>query len=248
MSDEPADLIRQMARLAADAGPAIVPVGHRRLLATITDTAKRLFNAKACSIALLTDDEDELEFVIAAGAGADSVQALRIPASEGIAGWVVMSGQAIAVDDVQSDARFARETASATGYVPRSILAMPLQTDRRVLGVIEVLDRGERGDAVMGDMELLSLFAAVAALAIESSAVFRDLGRELLQSMSAASTDARLATELRRGAEDAPTARAELAEIATLLQDIGDAGPRFQRFTIDVLRRVLGMIRESELE
>ena len=47
------------------------------------------------------------------------------------------------MSDVAADPRFAATVAQATGYVPRSILAMPLETSRRVLGVIEVLDRAE---------------------------------------------------------------------------------------------------------
>ena len=37
-----------------------------------------------------------------------------------------MSGQPIAVRDVETDARFARDVAESTHYVPTSILAAPL--------------------------------------------------------------------------------------------------------------------------
>ena len=175
------DPLTVFAQLAADLGPALIPVGHRELLHSITETARRLFTARACSVALLTESDDELEFIMASGEGAEAVRELRIPAGQGIAGWVVMSGQAIAVDDVGADPRFAASVAETTGYVPRSILAMPLQTDRRVLGVIEVLDRSDRSAAGLGDMELLALFAGQAALVIESSAMFGELGRVLLE-------------------------------------------------------------------
>ena len=38
------------------------------------------------------------------------------------------------------DPRFDREAAEATGYIPRSILAVPIETTDGVSGVIEVLD------------------------------------------------------------------------------------------------------------
>jgi GAF domain-containing protein len=94
-----------LARFAADAGPVLLPVGHGELLSQITETARRLFNAQACSLARSPMTEGEREFIIAAGAEAETVRELRIPTGQGIAGWVVMSGQAIAVDDVAADPR-----------------------------------------------------------------------------------------------------------------------------------------------
>ncbi len=52
-----------------------------------------------------------------------------------------MSGQPIAVRDVQADARFARDVAESTHYVPTAIYAAPmLDADGEVLGVVSVLD------------------------------------------------------------------------------------------------------------
>ena len=173
---------------------------------------------------------------------------LRIPASQGIAGWVVMSGQAIAVDDVGADPRFAATVAETTGYVPRSILAMPLQTDRRVLGVIEVLDRTDRSAAGLGDMELLALFAGQAALVIESSTMFGELGRVLLESLAVAATDADVAAQLHRHSASAPQPRKDLGEIAALFQELGHAGPRERRLAVRLLRDVLESVGDREPE
>ena len=242
------DPLTVFAQLAADIGPALIPVGHRELLHNITETARRLFTARACSLALLTESEEELEFIMASGEGADAVRELRIPAGQGIAGWVVMSGQAIAVDDVGADPRFAATVAETTGYVPRSILAMPLQTDRRVLGVIEVLDRSERSPTGLGDMELLALFAGQAALVIESSTMFGELGRVLLQSLAVATTDADVKLQLELHSLSAPQPRKDLGEIAALFQELGAAGARERRLAVRVLRDVLEYIRDREPE
>lgn len=83
---------------------------------------------------------------------------MRMPASQGIAGWVVQSGQPIAISDAAADPRFALDQAERTGYVPQTILAVPVETPQRMLGVITLLDRDPRrpGDQ---DMALLALFA-----------------------------------------------------------------------------------------
>lgn len=219
-----ADLLAELARVATDLGPAIAPVGRDELLLSITDAARELFGAAACSLALIDDGGFELVFHVASGAGAADIVGMRTPLSQGIAGWVVMSGQAIAIEDVRQDPRFASAFAEQTGFVPRSILAMPLETERGVLGVIEVLDR--RADAGHGrDMELLSVFAKQAALAIQGTRVFAELGRELLRAVAAAAgTHSELGRTLERAAQDAPVSTRDMAELAALFSELGRVG------------------------
>ncbi|WP_193315187.1 GAF domain-containing protein [Nostocoides sp. F2B08] len=100
-----------------------------------------LFGAAAASCALVADAGDRLTFVAASGAGADRILGVELPVGRGIAGWVAMTDQAIAVRDVASDTRFARDVAEATEYVPRSVLAVPVSSGQGdMLGVLEVLD------------------------------------------------------------------------------------------------------------
>lgn len=105
------------------------------------EATRALFSAAACSIARVDDEGASLEFVASDGAGADEIVGVTIPVSRGIAGWAAMSGQPIAVRDVQTDARFARDVAESTHYVPTAIYAAPmLDPGGEVLGVVSVLD------------------------------------------------------------------------------------------------------------
>jgi GAF domain-containing protein len=135
------------------------------LLYSLTGLGRRVFGAAACSLAVLEPDEEHLLFRAADGAGAEEVVGLRLPVSRGIAGWVVSSGQPIAVHDVRADPRFAVDVAESTGYVPQSILAAPMTASGEAIGVVEVLDR--RPVDGRDDMELLTLFATQAALAVD---------------------------------------------------------------------------------
>lgn len=220
------DVLREFAQIATDVGKAIVPAGHDELLRSIVESARRLFGAAACSLALLSDDGEELVFHVADGEGADQVVGLRISASQGIAGFVVQSGQPMAIEQVQRDPRFAASFAQETGYAPTSILAVPLQTEREILGVLEILDPAEDGPVRAHEMEIVGLFADQAALAIENSRVFRTLGRALLSAVARAVEAERpdLARALEQVAESARGPRAEMAEIASLFADIGEMG------------------------
>ena len=138
---EDRDVLSELASTLNEIGPAIVPVGFHELLESITETARSLFGAAACSLALVDERGEHLTFEVASGAGAEDVIGLRVEVGKGIAGFVAASGQPIAIADVSKDKRFEAQVAADTGYVPRSIVAMPLETDRGVVGVIEVLGR-----------------------------------------------------------------------------------------------------------
>jgi GAF domain-containing protein len=223
-------VLRRLAAMADELGPALVPPGHDELLESIAETARSLFGAAACSIALVADEEGDdprLEFRVAVGRGAESVVDLSVPASEGIAGFVLRSGQPLVIEDVSADARFAGGVASETGYVPTSIVAVPLETHRGVIGVLEVLDPDESSTGTMRGMELVGHFATLAALSLESAGVFRDLGRLLFETAGSATeaTDPDLAEALRTAARSGSVRERELADMATIFVELRALGP-----------------------
>jgi GAF domain-containing protein len=234
----PDELLRQLGELATSLGPAVRPAGADELLRSLTETARRLFGAAACSLALLSEDESELVYTVAAGQGANDVTGMRIPVTQGIAGWVVQSGQPIAVSDVASDPRFAKEQAAQTGYIPQAILAVPVATPERLLGVISLLDRDPRRPGAEQDMALLSLFADQAALALASVELFSRAGQVLLDALAAAALGDDLADTLRRAAGGLPAADADLAELAATFAALARRGAAERRLALTVLRDV----------
>jgi GAF domain-containing protein len=139
---------------------------ERDLLQSVVETARAIFGAQASSIFLLDEASGELVFQAVAGQGEEFLVGTRFPADRGIAGWVVLSGEALIVDDLADDALFARDLAESTRYVPRSLMAAPLTCGESVLGVLEVLDPGPRSQASLPELDLLALFARQAAAAL----------------------------------------------------------------------------------
>jgi signal transduction protein with GAF and PtsI domain len=213
---------------------------HHELLRSITNAALALFEAEACSLALLDREREELVFYATSGGRADQVDGMHLPVGHGIAGWVVASGEAIAVQDVARDPRFAADVASSLGHTPRSIVAMPLETERGILGVIEVLDARSEDRS---NMELLELFARQAALAIESTAVVSDLGRSLFEAAAGATGDAELTALLREVARTAPAPRGELARVAALFWELGLAGSDEAALAVRIIEAFLDYAR-----
>ena len=150
-----------------------------RLLQSIVDATVRLFDAEAASIALFEQDPDRLEFRVAAGEQGAGAVGLSVPPTQGIAGFVYSTGQALALSDVEHDPRFNRDAAEQTGYVPRSIAAAPLIDEDGTLGVLQVLDKRGSPTFSLQDMELIGVFAGQATVAIAAARVQRDTERLL---------------------------------------------------------------------
>jgi GAF domain-containing protein len=239
------DLLAEVIQLASDLGPVLRPRGDEEFLQAIVETARLVFDAAACSIALFDEGDEELVFRVAAGLGAEATVGIRIPADRGIAGWALMSGQSIAVDDVRQDLRFAADIAESTGYVPNAIMAMPLESERQTFGVIEVLDRRRGGGEGVDDMEVLALFARQATLAVESSRIFSNLGRALLESAALAAQRDSLRVALQERAAQTPRSQVELAELALLFHDLGVLGPDERRAAARIAEDFLAYARKQ---
>jgi GAF domain-containing protein len=153
-------------RAAVAAGVLAADEQFARLLRSIVDVARAIFGAKASSIMLLDPESEELVFAAVSGEGERELVGRRIPASTGVAGWVLSSRTPLVLEDVQSDPRFARDVAEKTGYVPKGLMAVPLLDEEQALGVLQVLDRPQRSRFTLQEMELLGLFAGQAAIAL----------------------------------------------------------------------------------
>jgi GAF domain-containing protein len=232
-------VLTELAAVLDNLGPALDPVGSDGLLRSITSTAREIFGAAACSLALLSPDQSELVFTTASGQGAESVLNLRIPSNQGIAGYVVMSEQPIVVSDLRQDPRFATDVADSTGYVPQAILAVPVSSPRRLLGVIEVLDRDASRPAADQDMRLLSVFADQAALAIENSRAFSELGRATLRAVAEAAPGTSLADALAQAEAESDDADERLLALAGLFAQLKRAGEREHELALSIVSQVL---------
>jgi GAF domain-containing protein len=157
----------QELRDVVGAGVLAAESGQRELLQSIVEVARAIFGARASSIFLLDEEAGELVFEAVAGEGSATLIGRRLPSDTGIAGWVASSGEPLVLTDVSKDPRFARDVAEATGYVPTSLMAVPLLNEENVLGVLQVLDRPQGERFSLSEMDLLGLFAHQAAIALD---------------------------------------------------------------------------------
>lgn len=231
--------LQDLVQVMEVAGRATLPVSNDSLLRSIVEAAARIFQSAAASILLLNEAEGVLEFKVATGAANQDLVGMRFPLDHGIAGYVAMTGQPIAISDVEQDARFNRDFAQSTGYVPRSILAMPLTSGDRVLGVMEVLDKIDAPSFGIQDMDLLAIFAGQAAMAIEMSQGLENLDKTFASSLKMlvqseeGGRSGDLADILENASKSSP--RNDLLEVAALLNKLSRLGEAERKIGLKVL-------------
>ena len=199
----------------------------RSLLQSVVEVARAIFGAKASSIFLLDEETDELVFEAIAGYGADTLIGQRFPSSTGIAGWVLVTRQPLVIEDVTEDPRFAKDFAETTGYVPKGLMAVPLLHEERALGVLEVLDRPQRTQFSLVEMDLLGLFANQAAIALDLLRRARRAEAVLAASGEGADVLARLAATL--GESGGRAARPRAADAGCARRDLEKQRGRLSR-------------------
>jgi phosphoserine phosphatase RsbU/P len=152
------------------------------LLETIMKTAADLLDAGAASLLLYDEAKKELTFDVAVGDSADQVKTLRMPADKGIAGWVLQNQKPAVVGEARKDKRFSDSIDRALGLTTHSLLAVPLNSRDRAIGVIEVINKKTKTGFSARDLEVASAFAAQAAVAIDNAHLYEKLADTVVQS------------------------------------------------------------------
>lgn len=227
--------LREALSKAATARTIAAPSTHANLLQQIVETAAGVISARAAALFLIDEATQDLRFEVALGERAAALRDVRVPMGHGIAGGVALSGQPMAVSDVQQDERWAAEIGEQVGYIPESILCVPLFYEDGVIGVLELLDKEGAPSFDEGDIATLSLFANQAAVAIEQSRVQESAGalvasilRSVVAEGNGGELDESLEADIREfGAslEEDELFRRSL-RLADLVQEIGRAGDK----------------------
>ena len=205
-------------------------------------------NSAAASILVRDGADGDLRFLTAIGQVAEQLLRMRVPSGKGIAGFVMSSGQPMAVADVGEEQSFYAEVDKATGYSTQTILATPLRYNDDVIGVLEYINRGGDGPFEPfspDDMDKAAQFAEpIASLvnAYESAKVFRELGDKMI----ASDGDPEIA-EIREwlaGLRDSAEHR-EMMDLAVLVREIASRGPVERQMCREILEAVQRFSKSS---
>src|SRR4029079_10386787 len=96
------------------------------------------------------------------------IKEIRFPGGAGIAGDVAKTRAVANIADAYTDPRFNPDFDKQTGYRTRSLLCLPMTSSKgKLVGVIQVLNKKNRGVFDERDESLLAALGAHAAVALE---------------------------------------------------------------------------------
>jgi phosphoserine phosphatase RsbU/P len=146
------------------------------LLKKIAELTNRIVPYEIFAIFLLDDEAQELYLRFAIGHQPEVVKNLRIKLGDGVTGTAAMERTTVVVDDVLKYPRYIDAVKNA-----RSELAVPLISQNRVVGVLDI-ESPEPGYFREDQVKLLNLLASQIAIAIENARVYESerRNRELL--------------------------------------------------------------------
>lgn len=149
-----------------------------RLLELILESGTAIMRAKASSLLFLDERKQKLYFKVATGLKKEEIKQFEIAVGQGIAGHVAETGEPLLIEDVEKDGRWFRSISDKIDFKTRSIACTPMKVDGKIIGVIEFINKADGGSFQKSDLDLLMVFADLAAVAIVNARKFQRVERE----------------------------------------------------------------------
>jgi len=138
------------------------------LLTRIANLTRRVIDYRTFGILLVNEETGELEMKVAVRYG-DKVNVPRVKLGVGLVGFAALHRQPVIVPDVSRDERYIKVVDDA-----KSELVIPLLLQDRCIGVFD-LESPELDAFSKSDVEILTLLASQAAVAIENARLYETI-------------------------------------------------------------------------
>lgn len=137
--DESQRQARVMTALAASAAAINGSLHLDDVLQRILNETIQALQVETVTLALVEPNWD-LVFRAATGENSACIVGKRIPAGQGIVGWVVHQGEGAVIPAVQEDNRFRPGVEQFEGLETRSMAVAPIYSQERVIGVLQAIN------------------------------------------------------------------------------------------------------------
>jgi signal transduction histidine kinase len=155
-----------------------------RLLQAIVDIATELTDSVGVSILLYDHTSGELRFEALPGFQDQNMKGMSVPLDSSVAGWIFSHRRPMVLQDATADPRIYREIDKSTQFQTDSLLGVPLMVNQQPIGVIEAVNKKDKGHYTEDDLAVLETLAGQAAIAIENVRLLeklQDANEELLR-------------------------------------------------------------------
>jgi HD-GYP domain-containing protein (c-di-GMP phosphodiesterase class II) len=140
-----------------------------QIITSLVTMSHNVLGAEAASLLLYDEKSQELYFKFADGPVGQKIKRLHIARQSGIAGWIMKNKKPMVVNNPAKNASFYKRIDDATGFKTRSIIAVPMMVNNKIIGVIEVCNKKDGSNFTQHDLNTMLGVAETAAMAIDST-------------------------------------------------------------------------------
>jgi len=135
---------------------------------------ERICKAEASSIWEIDQEKKELFFRIIRGENVGKIRQMRLKIGDGIAGYVAKSKRPLMVNDVRRSPYWEEAFDVESSFQSRSILAVPLTIGRKIIGVVELLNKIDGKGFTQRDKESLLALSGPIAIALDNARLYEE--------------------------------------------------------------------------
>lgn len=140
----------------------------------ILSTVVEILACEATSLMFFDSDDRSLKFTASFGAESDELKSISVPLDGSIAGMIFTENRPTIINDVSTEPNHYTVVEEQTGYQVRNLIGVPVNIRDQTIGVLEGLNKLD-GKFTDNDVQLLSLVAAQAAVAINNVRIIDEL-------------------------------------------------------------------------
>ncbi len=148
---------------------------RKKLYQEILEMSSELLAATSGSFMLLNEEDGTLQIEAAKGMTSSLAKTMSVAFGEGIAGRVAKSGFPMLVNDIERDKRVA--TRNRPRFKTKSFVSLPLETEDRLIGVLNLADKSNGTNFTEADLNLVQTFTRHAVLMIDRAATLEKAGK-----------------------------------------------------------------------
>ncbi|MFP4497353.1 MAG: GAF domain-containing protein [Vulcanimicrobiota bacterium] len=179
--------VRELSALFELGKIMVSTLDRKEVLTKVLANAIRLLHAEDGSLMLLDQEREILEIEVAHGLPESVVKETRIPLGEGIAGKVALEGKPRLLKKGIKDAESKTDVKAVE--IP-SALSVPLRFHTKIIGVLNVkgkkaYDPTSGDNFTKSDLDILTMLASQAAIAIENAELHKSLEDLFVNSIKA---------------------------------------------------------------
>ena len=154
---------------------------HKEIRRRAMQAATQLMKAEAGSLLLVDEGKRQLHFEVALSDREEDIKMIPLNFGEGIAGCVAQSGNSLIVNSPKKDHRFFKGVDERTDFKTRNIICVPVKVKEKIIGVLEAINKQERGGFNKEDLSLFISLADQVAIALDNSRLYQELEEMFFQ-------------------------------------------------------------------